>query len=92
MQVLNEKTILRIMREEWNKRVKSLVLESADEAPIKAGGVDKILSPELKMVHKQSKLRYTIDSIGPRSVVLRNPEGESFIVDSDTLEKEYSID
>lgn len=92
MRVLDEKAILRIMSEEWNKRVKSFLLEDADDAPIKAGGVDRILSPELKLIHKKSKLRYTVDSIGPRRVVLRNPEGEKFLVDNDTLEKEYSID
>jgi len=92
MQVLNEEIFLRIMREEWNKRVKSLIIESADEAPIKAGGTDQMLSSGLKLVHKNSKLRYTISTIGPRSVILKNPEGEEFAVDSDTLEKEYSID
>lgn len=90
MKVLNEEIVLNIMREEWDKRVKSLIIE--DDTPIKAGGVDKVLSPDLKLVHKKSKLRYTIDTIGAREVILRNPEGETFVVDSDTLENEYSID
>jgi hypothetical protein len=91
MKLLNEQIILGVLREEWNKRVKSLIIES-DDTPIKASGVDKLLSPELKLIHKKSKLKYTIDSIGARQVILRNPEGETFVVSSDSLENEYSID
>jgi hypothetical protein len=88
---LNEREVLRLMREEWDRRVGSFLLE-ADDVPIKAGGTSMMLSPELKLVHKRSRLRYTIDSVGARDVVLRTPEGDTFVVDTDTLEKEYGLD
>lgn len=88
MKVLTEQDVLRVMREEWKKIVDG-VLESAG---IDTGANAPELSPELKVIHKSSGIRYTIDSVGPRDCILRMPEGEKFIVDAETLEKEYKLD
>jgi len=88
MKVLTEQDVLRVMREEWKKIVDG-VLESAG---IDIGANAPELSPELKVIHKSSGIRYTIDSVGPRDCILRTPEGEKFIVDAETLEKEYKLD
>jgi len=95
VKTLDESTVVRIMREEWNKRID--VLCQLHEAmtvdpPIEANGTDAKITPGLKLVHKKSRLRYTVDSVSPTFVSLRAPEGDTFVVDSDTLEKEYSID
>jgi len=50
------------------------------------------LTPELKVMHRDSGIRYTISSVGPRDVILKTPEGEEFIVDADSLEREYYLD
>lgn len=88
MKVLTEQDVLRVMREEWKKIVDG-VLESAG---IDTSANAPELSPELKVIHKSSGIRYTIDSVGPRDCILRTPEGEKFIVDAETLEKEYKLD
>lgn len=94
MRTLQEADIIRIMREEWDKRIAALT-EKVDltlNAKTKDGGEQLIISPELKVMHKDSGIRYTVDSVGPRDVILRTPEGEKFLVDKETLEAEYHLD
>ena len=94
MKILQESDVLRVMREEWNAKVAALseevdvVMNSRveDEAQL------PVLSPELKIRHKKSQIRYTIVSVGPRDVILKTPEGEEFIIDADELEKDYQLD
>lgn len=96
MKTLDETDILRVMREEWDRKVKKL---SEDAVSISLnvdvdgdGREENVISPELKVVHKDSKIRYTIDSVSPRDVILRTPEGEQFLIDRETLEREYALD
>jgi hypothetical protein len=95
MKTLDDALVIGIMREEWDKRVKVLS-EKVDltmSAPVSAKGEEKtILTPELKVRHKDSGIRYTIDSVGPRDVILRTPEGETFLVNGDELEQGYELD
>lgn len=94
MKTLTETDILRIMREEWNTKVQNLS-EAIDvnlTSKVAKDGEKIILSPELKILHKKSGIRYTIDSVGPQDCILRNPEGETFIVDADELQNEYELD
>lgn len=82
------------MREEWDARVNRLseqinIVLNTDAA--KDGKTDTIVSPELKLFHKNSGILYTVDSVGPRDVILRTPEGENFIVDKDDFEKNYEL-
>jgi hypothetical protein len=93
MKKLEEADIIRIMREEWDAKVSRLAEEVDAILKGKVDGEEKtILSPDTKLRHKKSKILYTLDSIGPRDAILKTPEGKSFLVDKDTLEKEYAID
>ena len=94
MKTLTESDIVRIMREEWDAKVAKLSeqVEAALTAKLGKGKEKIIMSPELKLKHTKSGIRYTIDSVGPKDCVLRTPEGETFLVDAATLEKEYHLD
>jgi hypothetical protein len=91
--LLTEDVILRIMREEWDRKVDSLRQEvlSLSKDVDDDGKPETLISPELKLRHKKSGLRYTVDSVGPRSVVIRTPEEEPITLDGETLEREYEI-
>lgn len=93
MKKLSEADIIRIMREEWNARLKTLN-ENVDV--VLKGKVDgkesQLISPDLKLRHKKSQFLYTVISAGPRDIILKTPEGKQFLVDKDTLENEYEID
>ncbi len=96
---LTEQDIIRIMREEWDKRVSALservdIVLSTDVPTGDDPSSEEekiIISPELKVFHKVSGIRYTVDSVGSRNVILLTPEGEKFIVDKDTFEDEYCL-
>lgn len=93
MKTLTEADIIRTMREEWDTKVSALT-ETVDVVMnAKVDGSKKpLITPELKLRHKKSQIRYTVSSVGPRDVILRTPEGEEFIVDAPTLEAEYELD
>jgi hypothetical protein len=93
MKNLTEADVLRVMREEWNKKIAELAETIDLTLNSKIDGDEQlVLSPELKVMHKNSGIRYTISSVGPRDVILRTPEGENFIVDKDQLEQDYELD
>lgn len=93
MKVLREKDVIRMMREEWESRLRGLVEKVDLTFKTKLDGSPKnILSPELSLLHVPSKLRYKIVAVGANECVLANPEGEEFVVDKGTLEAEYEID
>jgi hypothetical protein len=94
MKTLGEADVLRIMREEWDAKVARLAEQVDVVMTAKTGdGKEKaIISPELKVLHKKSGIRYTISSVGPHDVILRTPEGEEFLVDAEEIEKEYELD
>lgn len=92
MRTLQEADVIRIMREEFDRRLAALTEEIDVTMTTKVDGQDKpALSPELKVMHKTSGIRYTVDSVGPRDVILRTPEGEKFLVDQGELEQEYEL-
>lgn len=95
MRTLKEEDVIRLMREEWARGVAALA-EKVDmvlNAPVEKGGDElPVLSPQLKVRHKASQLRYTIASVGPRDVILLTPEGEKFIVDGADFENSYQLD
>lgn len=93
MKVLTEEDVIRTMREEWDKRVATL-METVDvtmHANVD-GNENQILSPGLKVIHKDSGIRYTVDSVASRNVVLMTPEGEKFLIDGAELEQGYELD
>ncbi len=95
MKTLTESDVIRIMQEEWHKRVSQLSEEVDIAMTAKVdnkSGEKSVLTPDLKVMHKDSGIRYTITSVGPRDVILKTPEGDQFIVDADSLEREYKLD
>jgi len=94
MNKLTESDVIRIMREEWNARVQKLA-EDVDvtlKSKIKKGEDEKVvISPELKLIHKKSGIRYTVDSVSPKDCILRTPEGKTFLINANELEKEYEL-
>jgi hypothetical protein len=93
MKPLTEADVLRVMREEWSKEIARLS-EQIDMVMVSKVGNKEgdVLSPELKVKHKDSQIRYTIDSVGPRDIILRTPEGEQFLVSKEELENSYELD
>ncbi len=94
MKKLQESDVIRVMREEWRAGVKALA-EEVDivmNSTVATKEKEPVISPELKVRHKKSQIRYTICSVGPRDAILRTPEGDQFLVDKETLESEYQLD
>lgn len=81
MSKFNEKDVLRIMREEWDSRLRQISEEL---------NVDDV-SDGLKVKHIKSKILYTIDSVSPRNVILVSPEGEKFTVSAGEFEEGYEL-
>lgn len=93
---LTEAEVIKLMREEWDLRVKrfseSLELTAIVPGKTKEKKKEKlVISPGLKVTHRKSGLRYTVDSAGPQDCILITPEGDTFIVDATKLEKEYEL-
>lgn len=94
MRALREADVIRVMREEWDAKVSRLA-ETVDvvmNSKVDGGGKQPVISPELKVRHKDSQIRYTVHSVGPRDVILRTPEGDNFLVDADDFESSYELD
>jgi hypothetical protein len=93
MKNLREEDILRIMREEWSAKIKALSEEVDIAFNTKVDGKEKeVISPDLKVKHKETGVIYTIRSVGPIDVVLVSPDGEKMLrVDSKTLEDDYVL-
>lgn len=94
MRTLQEADVIRVMREEWNAKVKALAEDVDMVMNSRVGPTSEmpVISPELKVRHKKSKIRYTVSSVGPRDVILRTPEGEEFLVDAAEIEDAYELD
>ena len=88
-----DEEVIAALREEWDAKV--ALLEKAVSAVLK-GKVDgkdaELVSADLKVRHKKSRYLYTVVSVGPRDVVLKTPEGKSFLVDKAELEDSYEVD
>ena len=82
MKTLKESDVIKLIGEEWDKRVKRVIIESQSTTEIADA---EILSNGLKLLHKKSKVRYTVHSVSPRDVILITPEGEKILVDKDEL-------
>jgi hypothetical protein len=94
MKTLQEADVIRVMREEWSAKTKELSEQVDLVLNTKVDGPEKepVIAPELKVRHKDSHIRYTVCSVGPRDIILKTPEGEQFLVDKETLESEYELD
>lgn len=94
MKTLKEDDVLRVMREEWRAGVAKLTeqIDMVMNSKVDSSEKEPVVSPELKVRHKSSKIRYTVSSVGPRDIILRTPEGDEFLIDKETLESEYELD
>ena len=82
MQKLDEKTIVRIIREEWESRKASVLAESKSEF--------QTASPGLKLKSKEGLL-YTVTKVAPGVVTIADPMGAETIVSNADLEKGFEI-
>lgn len=93
MKKLTESDIVRMMREEWNAKLTKLSEDVDVTLKGKVDGKPKtLISPQLKLRHKESRFLYTVTSVSPQEVILKSADGVPFKVDVDTLEKEYALD
>jgi hypothetical protein len=94
MKTLKENDVIRVMREEWNAGIARLSEQIDIVMNPKIDGDDKqsVITPELKVRHKKSQIRYTVSSVGRSDVILRTPEGDEFIVDQPEFENFYELD
>lgn len=93
MNNIKDEDILRIMREEWSKKVQALS-ETVDlMLKTKVDGDEKeVLSKDLKIQHKKTKVLYTVGEVGPAFVRLISPEGQELDpISADKLEDEYEL-
>jgi hypothetical protein len=90
MSQLTEKDILRLMKEEWERKVKNLC-EEVDNFFDNFSDDPSLISSGLKVKHKKSKLRYTVDSVSKKDVVLLTPEKTKFVVSAEELESDYEL-
>lgn len=91
MKTLSENDIIELFREEWDKKLRELDAQlgmcfEGDTMDAKAS-----ISAGLKLKHKKSGLKYTVDSVGPSDVVLKNPEGKKFTIDQEELQSNYEL-
>lgn len=93
MKTLDDSDVIAVMREVWDERVATLFEQIDMKVDAKVGGENKpIISPDLKVKHKNSGIKYTVSSVGPRDVILKTPEGEEFLVDAEDLESDYQLE
>jgi hypothetical protein len=75
-----------VMLQEWQHNIKKLMEDTKfDDDDLGT------ITPGLKVKHKDSGIRYTVYSVSPRDVILKTPEGDKFLVSSETLESEYIL-
>lgn len=71
MKKLNESDVIRIMREEWNSKLRRLSEEVDVTFKGKIDGKEKtLISKGLNLKHKKSLFRYEVVAVGPDEVVL----------------------
>jgi hypothetical protein len=92
--ILDESSLITLMRESWNEKLNHVITfgESIEfAAPTNSGNERAVISQGLKVLHKKSKLLYTVSEVGSDECVLKTPEGKDVLVGCDELEKEYEI-
>lgn len=92
MEKLTEKDIIKMMREEYERRVSLLdkalcEFVNLDNADDKRG----IVGVDTKVRHKGSKLLYTVHEVSPRDITLRTPTGDLFTLSDEEFENEYEL-
>ena len=83
--VLNDKEIVRIMREEWVK-IKEMAL--SEVAVVRDG--KPMVTPGLKIVDGSGNM-FTIMSVGNTGAALEDPDGRTIVVPWDKIEKDFKL-
>lgn len=92
MKTLEEKDVIKIMQEVWQEKIFKLSEEVDITYTTKVDGKDvSVLSNArgLKLRHKKSNILYTLEEISPEKAKLTTPEGDTILIDEETLENEY---
>jgi hypothetical protein len=98
MKKLQEKDVLRIMKEEWNAKIATLREDVDLVFKAKVDGEKKILPDVgLKIRGKKDHILYTIKSVSTGGVGVRPPDGpedgsQDKFVNKEVLEDEYELD
>jgi hypothetical protein len=78
MAILTERQVIRLMRDEYHRRL----VETIEESDIFDDRGNNLLSPGLKVRHKDSKFEYTVDSVeggeGDVRISLKLPDEPRF--------------
>lgn len=91
MKKLDEKTLLRIFKEEWSAKLESA--KSKLDVTFKKDGEEiNVIHKGLKVKHEESGFMYTVAKVEPDSVTLKSPEGKLFTISNDEFENEYIVD
>jgi hypothetical protein len=90
---VQDKTILRILREEWEARKAVLVEETKtpNESSKETSGNFSTVSPGLKLKSKSTGLLYTVQTVALGTTTVTSPEGVPSMLSNDTLEKEFEL-
>jgi hypothetical protein len=80
MAILTERQVIRLMRDEYHRRL----VETIEESDIFDDRGNNLLSPGLKVRHKDSKFEYTVDSVeggeGDVRISLKLPDEPRFVL------------
>lgn len=88
---LDDKVVLRVLREQRAKQLASLREEV--EVAVKVDGDEKkVIAPGLKLRSKGEGLLFTVHAVGRDSVVLRDPTGQTIHISDKELESGYDLD
>jgi hypothetical protein len=93
MKNLKDEDVLRVMREEWYKKVNALS-EAVDlMLSTKVDGEEKqVVSKGLSIRHKKDKKIFTVGEVGPTHVRLVSPDGQELDpISAEKLEDEYEL-
>jgi hypothetical protein len=73
----------------WQKWV---LKESLAEPIVPQHHVRQLVKPGLKVVHTDTRKKYTVDSVEPEEIVLASPEGQPVVVNVQDFAKNYVVD
>ena len=94
MKKLTDNEIIRIIKEEWSKKIAALS-EDVDlmfKAKVDGEEINPI-SSGLKVKSKKTGITYTVEEVGPDSVRLLSPDGDdALMINGKDLEDNYELD
>lgn len=93
MKNLEDKDVISIMRQEWQKKINTLSEQVDLILKTKVDGKEvNPISSDFKVKHKETGIIYTVQSASTKDVVLRTPEGDDFTVSAQNFKDNYASD